>query len=396
MSETYTLVKKEIFKYVVSNGSFTIPVIAGLTGLSTTAVSQYVSRMKDEGIIEPMAREKSDRRGRRATLYSISGSRFHFVGVDIKPFGLTIALADFTGKPLLKEHLKNFTFENTHENLDEICNRVDSFIERSNVNRGSIAAINFNIGGRVDSGKGTSASIFNFEETQSTPLAELLSERLGTTVFIENDTKAMAYGEYSVLNRPHWKNVLFINVGWGLGMGIILNGDIYYGSNGYSGEFGHMPTYDNRILCHCGKKGCLETEISGAAIVRKLTERIRNGETSRLSEKVRLGERITTDDIINATGNEDPLCIELVSRAGRELGRQLAGMINIFNPDCIIIGGSMSRTAPYYFLQHASLAIRQYSLNLMSHGVAIETSKTGDDAGVIGACLIARDRFFFR
>jgi len=396
MTDTYTIVKKEIFKHVMSNENFTIPAIAAITGLSTTAIAQYVSKMKEEGLIQSIELEKSSKRGRRATLYTITSGKFYFIGVDVKPFSLNIGLSDFTGKPTKIVKINEFTFENTHENLDELCNHVDAFIESSEINKGSIAAINVSIGGRVNSEEGTSASVYNFEETQNYPLAKLLSERLGTEVYIENDTKTMAYGEYRTMNHPEWKNALFINIGWGLGLGIIINGEIYYGSHGYSGEIGHIPAYNNSILCHCGKKGCMETEISCAAIVRKLTERIKDGETSYLSENVRLGKRIIPDDIIAATEKEDPLCIELVSKTGRDLGRQLAGLVNIFNPDCIIIGGKLALAAPYYFLQHASLALRQYSLSLMSRSVAVVTSELGDDAGVTGACLIARNRFFFK
>lgn len=396
MEDTYTLIKKEIFKYVMANGEFTIPAIAEKTGYSTTTIAQYTSRMKEEGIIDEIDLEKRSRRGRRAVIFSIRSDKFFFIGVDIKPFELTIGLADFKGKPVNISHITNFTYENSHENMDEICRQVDDFIDKSGIDRQRITAISFNIGGRVNSAEGTSASVYNFEETQSTPLAQLFSERLGTEVYIENDTKAMAYGDYQVCGKPEWKNVLYVNAGWGLGLGIIIGGEIYYGSHGFSGEIGHIPVYDNKILCHCGKKGCMETEISGAAIVRKLTERIKSGESSCLSGKIRRGERVITDDIIEAIRKEDPLCIELVAWTGRELGRQLAGLINIFNPDCIMIGGKLSSVAPYYFLQHASLAIRQYSLNLISRGVAVETSKLGEDAGIFGACILARNKYFFK
>lgn len=101
--------------------------------------------------------------------------------------------------------------------------------------------------------------------------------------------------------------------------------------------------YNNNILCHCGKKGCIETEVSGRAIHRKLIERINNGESSVLSRKVRKGAVITTNDIIEAAEREDPLCIELISQTGTELGHQLAGLINLFNPEIIIIAATWRR-----------------------------------------------------
>ena len=153
--------------------------------------------------------------------------------------------------------------------------------------------------------------------------------------------------------------------------------------------------YENNVMCHCGKKGCIETEISGSAVCRKLVERIYNHEASVLSKKVWNGNMITIEDIIEAAKLEDPLCIELVTQAGGELGHQLAGLINLLNPDRIIIGGRMSEIAPYYFLQPVKLAVHKYSLRLMTQQLSIVPSRLGGDAGVIGACLIARKKMIW-
>lgn len=148
-------------------------------------------------------------------------------------------------------------------------------------------------------------------------------------------------------------------------------------------------------MCHCGKKGCIETEISGSAVCRKIVERIHNHEASVLSKKVWSGNVITIEDIIEAAKLEDPLCIELVTQAGSELGHQLAGLINLLNPDRIIIGGRMSEIASYYFLQPVKLAVHKYSLRLMTQHLSIVPSRLGVDAGVIGACLIARKKMIW-
>jgi predicted NBD/HSP70 family sugar kinase len=253
--------------------------------------------------------------------------------------------------------------------------------------------ITFNLSGRVNTEKGTSASLFNFEETKETPLSQLLTERFGKEVFIMNDTKAMAFGEYLNLN-DRYKNMLYINAGWGLGLGIVINGELYYGKDGYSGEFGHNPGYNNNILCHCGKKGCIETEVSGSAISRKIIERIRKGESSVLSDIVETKEALTPKDIIGAVEKEDPLTIDIVSQTGNELGRHLAGLLNIFNPEIIVIGGSLSCIPSVYFLKQIEVTIYKYSLRLMSQNVPIVYSTLGNNAGVIGACMVARSRSF--
>ncbi len=391
---TYDSVKETILRRVKNEGRFTVPSIAEETGLSTTTVAKQLSVLRDEIPIDEIELEESGRKGRKAVIYGIRADSRYFLGVDIKNVGLAIGMMDFTGNIVKKTVDYSYSFENSHENMDLICSKISLFLESlSPEDRAKVSGVGFNIGGRVDSMRGTSASIFNFEETQDTPLADLLSEVIGLPVVIENDTKAMTYAEY-IAYGMQWSDVLYVNIGWGLGMGIIIGGRMYYGANGYSGEMGHMRVYENNILCHCGKKGCLETEVSMMAISRKLQERILKGETSILSQKVRLGEKIDARDILDAAEKEDQLCIELISETGKELGKQLAGIINLFNPGCIIIGGQLAKASPFYFQQQVALSVKQHSLKLMNRGLPILLTKLGDDAGITGACLLARDRLF--
>ena len=145
--------------------------------------------------------------------------------------------------------------------------------------------------------------------------------------------------------------------------------------------------------CTCGKKGCLETEASGLALHRILIDRIKKGENSILSKKVNAGKDVTLDEILAATAREDMLCIEIVEEIGEKLGKQIAGLINIFNPELVIIGGSLSQTGDY-ITQPIKTAVRKYSLNLVNKDSKIKTSKLKDKAGVIGSCMMARSRMF--
>lgn len=172
-----------------------------------------------------------------------------------------------------------------------------------------------------------------------------------------------------------------------------IDGRIYTGKSGFSGEFGHVSAYENEIICHCGKKGCIETEASGSALHRILLERIRNGENSILSDRISSEDPITLDEIIAAVNKEDVLCIEIVEEIGQKLGKQIAGLINIFNPELVIIGGTLSLTGDY-ITQPIKTAIRKYSLNLVNKDSVILTSKLKDKAGIVGACMLARSRMF--
>mgnify|MGYP005611341273 FL=1 len=220
-----------------------------------------------------------------------------------------------------------------------------------------------------------------------------MTEKLNFNVGIDNDTRAMALGEYMAGVVEGEKNVIFVNISWGLGIGIIIDGKPYYGKSGFSGEFGHFPIFDNEILCHCGKKGCLETEASGMAIHRMVIERINNGESSILTEEVKDLNKLTLTDILNAVAKEDPLCIEIIEDVGYTLGKYIAGLINIFNPELVVIGGLLSQVEGFLLLPIKS-AIRKHSLSLVNRDSKIEMSKLKHKAGIVGACMVARSRLF--
>ena len=275
--------------------------------------------------------------------------------------------------------------------MDELCKIIKQFLQKLPIEQDKVLNINVNLSGRVNPDLGYSYSIFNFDER---PLSDIISEKLGGfRVSIDNDTRAMIYGEYMQGAVKGEKNIILINVSWGLGMGIIIDGKLYKGKSGFSGEFGHNYGYENEIICHCGKKGCIETEVSGSALQRILLEHIKNGETSIISNSRKNIEEITLDDIIAAVNKEDLLCIELVEEIGVKLGRHVAGLINIFNPELVIIGGDLSRTGDY-LIQPITTAIRKYTLNLMNRDSVIVESKLKERAGLIGACMLSRSKLF--
>lgn len=386
------IIKDAILRHCIYEGNQMIPQMAASLGYSVPTVAKYVGELINEGYFIECGKMDSHR-GRKPVIYGVNPSACYFVGVDISRFALNIGLMNISGQIVNEASVDDFYFDNTPATLDKVCLGVGEFLAHSGVESSRVALVNINISGRVNSLTGESYSVFRFEENDE-PLATILSEKIGLPVRIENDSRAMTFGELSTGNARGYRNALFVNASWGLGLGIIVGGELYYGRHGYSGEIGHMNVYNNEIMCHCGKKGCLETEVSGYAIHRKLLERIRQGQTSVLSPRVANGQPISTLDIVcAATRNEDPLCIELIEQTGAELGRQLANLINIFNPEAVIVGGVLA-LADEYFLSPIRSAIRKYSLKLMCKDIEVLVSANPLKAGMIGACMVARQAFF--
>lgn len=384
------LLKKKIITHYMHNGSSTIPDLARELDLSVPTVTKFINEMCDDGYINDYGKLETVS-GRHPSLYGLNPESGYFAGVDIKKFALNIGLINFKGDMVELKMDIPYRFRNTAEALEELCDIVREFIRETGINTERILNININISGRVNPESGYSFSTFNFSER---PLAEILREKIGCSVCIDNDTRAMTYGEHLRGCVKGEKDILFVNISWGLGIGIVVDGKIYTGKSGFSGEFGHINVFDNEILCHCGKKGCLETEASGSALHRILLERIARGESSILSERAaETGNPLTLDEIIAAVEKEDLLCIEIVEEIGQKLGRRIASLISIFNPELVIIGGTLSLTGDY-IIQPIRTAVRKYSLNLVNKDAVIIPSKLKSKAGVVGACMLARSRVF--
>lgn len=384
------LLKKRIITHYIYSGNSTLTDLSKELDLSVPTVTKFVSEMCEEGYINEYGKLETTG-GRHPILYGLNPESGYFIGVDIKKFAVNIGLINFKGDMVDLKMDIPYKLENTPEALEELCRIISNFIKKTKIKTDKILNININISGRVNPELGYSFSHFNFSER---PLAEILTEKIGYQISIDNDTRAMTYGEFLRGCVKGEKDIIFVNISWGLGIGIIIDGKIYTGKSGFSGEFGHVNVFDNEILCHCGKKGCLETEASGSALHRILLERIKNGASSILSNRINTCETpLTLDEIIAAVNKEDLLCIEIVEEIGQKLGKHIAGLINIFNPELVIIGGTLSQTEDY-ITQPIKSAIRKYSLNLVNKDSVVTTSKLKGEAGVMGACMLARSRMF--
>lgn len=386
-SSKNTTLKKRILQYLISAGDSSIADICKGIELSVPTVTKLVVDLLEDGYIRDSGKLDTSG-GRRPNIYGLNPESGYFVGVDVQRTKIKLALLDFSGRFVDEESELPYNLENTPEALEKLCSAIETYLVNLPVPKEKVLRVGINMTGRVNSVSGYSYSYFYFNER---PLAQLVEDRIDIPVNLENDSRAMAYGEYIKGAVKGEKDVLFININWGLGSGIIMDGKLYYGKSGFSGEFGHISTFDNEILCGCGKKGCLETEASGFAIRRILIESCRQGSGTILAEKIQRDGDISLMDFVEAVQKEDLLCIDIVERIGTTLGRWIAGMINLFNPELVILGGPVSLTGDYIRLPIKS-AIRKYSLNLVNQDTDLILSKLGDKAGLVGACLLSRSK----
>ena len=381
--------KKSVIKRLMLNENTTIADICRDTQVSVPTVTKVISELIEDNIVFEKGKIASPG-GRRPFTYGINPNSAFFLGVDVHRNFISIGLQNFTNEFVKVSTSIDYTLVNTRESLYQMCDIINRFITKSGIKREKILGACVAFVGRINTEKGYSHNYFFFEEE---PLSKIIESRIKIKTFMENDSRAMAYGEFCSGVAAGGQNVIYLNLSWGFGIGIINNGELQYGKSGYSGEFGHSSVLSNEIICQCGKKGCLETEISGQALVRRFREKLQEGSTTMLTSKMPM-EDVTMYDIITAAVNyEDLLAIELIEEIGEKLGHYLSLLLNIFNPDLVIIGGDFAAAGPYIKLP-VETALRKYSLNLVVDDMDLKMAELGDRAGVIGACYVLRDKLF--
>ena len=369
-------VQGRILEQFVSQGTFTIPEMSKAVGVSLPTATSAINELIKAGLVREVGK-KDISSGRIPMAYDLVPNAGYFVGVNPEMDCLALAASDFCGNLITEKIRVPYTYENTPENLEQMAKIINDFIATLPYAKEEILQVCVNIAERVNPFEGNAYNMFTFlEESLTSKLTKLIQ----IPVCIENDTRSMTFAEFIKGRSKGLKNVIFANVCWGLAIGIIIDGKLYYGKSGYSGEFGHMTAYNNNIICHCGKIGCIETEVSGRALKRKLTEKILNGKTSILSDKVlNKKEGLTLQDFLDAIAKEDVLSLASLQTIADELGKQLAGVINIFNPEMLVIGGEMSVTGDYLTLP-VRMGIKKFSLNIMNEDSQIVTSSFISDS----------------
>ena len=391
LKSRYAAEKKTILALCEKGETFSLADLARELGTSIPRITRIVGELEQAGVLSDWGKQESAA-GRRPSLYGLNPGAGVFVGVEVGQKEIALAVTDFTGRIIQFQDGIPYTLTGTEESVLGLCACVKKQLRKYHLDPVPVRGVGVNLTGRVNHRTGYSYSYYISEEK---PIRDILEEGFGWPVFIENDSRGMAFGEYMSGIAGDARTVLFLNVGWGLGMGMVLDGKLFAGKSGFSGESGHFPLLDNHQICRCGKVGCLETGASGLALHRLIGEQLAKGHPSILSAAYAGGREITLNDILDAVEKEDVTAIECVEQVGSTLGRAVAGLINLFNPDVVVIGGRLCVTEQY-LMPPLLGAVSRLSLNLVSNDTVIKVSRLGNKAGAVGASLLAKHRLLNR
>ena len=377
--------KREIIRLCIQRGAQSIADISRELGVSVPTVTKFTAELIDEGFLQDEGKIGTSG-GRRPNVYGLKPDAGYFVGVDVARHHFHIAVCDFKGEVIHFIKDIEFVLEASEESFRNMCRLIREEVVGIGLGWDSILGVGMSLSGRVNPEKGYSLTYFVSEDI---PITAFFRKELGVPVSLENDSRAMTYGEYVTLGEERDPNMVFINLNWGLGMGMVMDGRLYYGKSGFSGEIGHFPLLDNDILCRCGKVGCLETGASGSALHRMIIEKLKAGRRSSLSSSFSRKGDLELQEILKAVNDEDVLAIECIGEIGETLGRAIAGIINIFNPGLVVIGGRLIVGKDYLRLP-IKTAVNRLSLTRVNSDTRICLSRLEEKAASVGDCLLSR------
>ncbi len=312
------------------------------------------------------------------------------LAVDLGGTKIIAALVSSRGEIEFREYLPTMAEEGVEAVIRRIFAAVDRVLSITGVKSAQLAGIGLAAAGVLDLHRGVISASPNLPGWHDIPLREMAREKLGRSTFLINDASAAAWGEHCYGIGRGVDNLIFITLGTGIGGGIIIDGRLYHGVHGSAGEIGHMTIDINGHRCSCGNIGCLEVLTSGKAVAKEAMARISQGAKSSLTELA--PEGITAQTVSLAAQRGDPLALEIISRAGNYLGVGMVNLVNLFNPELIVVGGGMAKMGEL-LLNPARQVVKERAFELPVRAVRIVPSQIGNDAGVLGvAALVLQEK----
>jgi transcriptional regulator of PTS gene len=266
--------------------------------------------------------------------------------------------------------------------LERLLYEIDEFFQTYADQLDRVTSIAITLPGLVNSEQGIVLQMPHYN-VENLALGPEIYKATGLPVFVANDTRAWALAEKLFGHSKENENSVLISIHHGLGAGIILDGRVLLGRHGNIGELGHIQIDPNGKRCHCGNIGCLETVASSQAIREEVVRRIADGEASSLAEQ----EEMSIESICEAAANGDPLAVDVIEKLGRYLGSAIAIVINLFNPEKILIGGVINQAKDILY-PAIRRCIEEQSLPVYHQDLELVESRFYKQATMPGAALV--------
>jgi len=377
-----------VLRYLQSAAPISRAQIAGMTGLNKSTVSSLVEELIDRGLVHEIGLNSSGT-GRPSTLLEPNPQAGMIIGAELGVDFYSVIVTNFVGQMIWRRQQEADPASEQDLAISQLLQLVDEAAAFGRAQGARLLGVGVASPGTVNVESGMLAFAPNLH-WRHVPLQKILSEHTGLSVKVDNDANAAALGEHLFGVARQAQDFIFVFTGVGIGGGLFLNGELYRGASGFAGEIGHttLMVEPFQSPCHCGNRGCWETYANQYSIIESVRARLEVRRNSLIPEI--MAERhspITLSIIIEAAKAGDSEAIEALTEAGAAIGLGVANLINIFNPEMIVIGGPLSAAGEFLLpaiLERAQLR----SLPDLQSQARIVLSASGADASLIGAVAL--------
>jgi len=348
------------------------------TGLSRVTVSGLVADLIERSIVVERGQQAAaGSAGRRPTVLGLGPAAGAVLGVDFGHTHLRVVAADLSGEVLAEGHRALDVDRSAGEALDQAAGLVDALLKEAGVDRADVAGVGMGLPGPIDRRTGVVGSSVILPGWAGLRPADELERRLDLAVEVDNDANLGALAEVVFGAARGARDVVYVKVSSGVGAGLFVGGRIHYGASGVTGELGHTQVDPDGSLCRCGSRGCLETRAAAPALLEIL--------------RPRHGDGLTADGLVRLAHGGDVGCRRVLEEAGRLIGRALADVSNLLNPEVIVVGGELGGSGES-LLTGIRTAVDRFALPAVATAVDVRSGRLGPRAEVLGAvALIIRD-----
>jgi predicted NBD/HSP70 family sugar kinase len=361
--------QERLVEFLLANGSSTQAELARGTGLSTATVSNIVRDMAAKGVVSTSPVTSS---GRRALLVQLTDTGDIAVGVDFGRRHVRIVLTTLGYEVIAEEQMALQPGYDVLGAVGEASALLDRMLVAGQHDRQSVLAVGVGIPGPIDRRTGTVLQGAILPEWVGITRREL-EDAFGFPVRVDNDANLGALAEVTWGANRGERNLIFVKIGTGIGAGLILNGQPYYGFLGITGELGHTPVTERGVICRCGNRGCLETVASTSVMLDSLGRGA--------------GREVTTADILRRGLEGDPGVLRVVGDAGAAIGQAIGNVANVINPELVLIGGPLVGLGEA-LLDPIRRGIQQNAIPIIAGTTTVRVSSLGDRAESLGAAAI--------
>jgi predicted NBD/HSP70 family sugar kinase len=384
--------KLKIIKFLYIKGAQSNADICERFTISSPTSITLLNELIAEGYLEKQGRGHSIG-GRKPDLYGLQDNSMFVLGIEMGTCHTRMAIFNNRNQPITE--IQSFPIRISRDlgMLEDLYTCAMDLIGASGINTDKLLGIGISMPGLVGLKEGRNYTYLLTPE-DGPSLQHVLERKFKKPVFLQNDVKAATLAEHRFGLARNRQDVLVISMDWGLGLGLIVDGKLRTGTWGFAGEFGHIPVVEDGLLCYCGKRGCLETVASGLALARLAKAGIRSGQSTQLKD---LSDQdldgIEPSAIIAAAHNGDQYAISILSEVGLDLGKGIAILIQLLNPELIILGGIIADSKQFIAVP-IQQSINTYCMTQLREKATLAMSTLGPDAGIMGAVATVMENIY--